>query len=75
MFVVRLPPEMERRLEALAKATGRTKTFHVREAVIGYLDDLEDWHRAVKVLNDVRSGREETVPIEEVMREHGLLAD
>ena len=34
MFVVRLPPEMERRLEALAKATGRTKTFHVREAVI-----------------------------------------
>ena len=31
MLAIRLPAEVESRLEALAKATGRTKTFYARE--------------------------------------------
>ena len=75
MLTLRLPAEMESRLEALAKTTGRAKSFYAKEAIIEYLDDLEDWYRAAKVLEDIRSGREETVPFEDIKREYGLLDD
>ncbi|MBP7950711.1 MAG: TraY domain-containing protein [Verrucomicrobiales bacterium] len=42
MLAIRLAPEIERRLELLAKRTGRTKTFYAREAILEHLDDLED---------------------------------
>jgi RHH-type rel operon transcriptional repressor/antitoxin RelB len=29
-------------LEKLAKKTGRTKTFYAREAILEYLEDIED---------------------------------
>ena len=39
MLAIRLPPEIEARLEALAKKTGRTKTYYVREAILEHLGD------------------------------------
>ena len=41
MLAVRLPRNMEKRLERLAKRTDRTKTDCAREAIIERLDDLE----------------------------------
>ena len=32
MLAIRLPQEIENRLDALAKATGRTKTYYARES-------------------------------------------
>ena len=72
MLVIRLPPEIEERLEALAQATGRTKTFYAREAILEHLDDLEDLYLAEQRLIDIRAGRSKTIPLEEVMRRHGL---
>ena len=72
MLVIRLPPEIEQRLEALAQATGRTKTFYAREAILEHLDDLEDLYLAEQRLIDIRAGRSKTIPLEEVMRRHGL---
>jgi RHH-type rel operon transcriptional repressor/antitoxin RelB len=72
MLAIRLPIEIENRLEALSKATGRTKTFYAREAILEYLDDLEDLYLAKQSLADLRAGRETTVPLEEVMREYGM---
>lgn len=72
MLAIRLPKEIEDRLEALAAATGRTKTFYVREAILEHLDDLEDLYLAEKRLEDIRAGRTETIPLEEVMKEYGL---
>ncbi|PIY76248.1 MAG: hypothetical protein COY84_07005, partial [Piscirickettsiaceae bacterium CG_4_10_14_0_8_um_filter_44_742] len=40
-LAIRLPQEIEVRLEALAKLTGRTKTFFAREALLTHLDELE----------------------------------
>jgi RHH-type rel operon transcriptional repressor/antitoxin RelB len=34
MLAIRLPPEVEARLERLAKRTGRTKTYYAREAAV-----------------------------------------
>jgi len=42
MLAIRLPDDIEKRLEVLAKKTGRTKTYYVREAVIDHLEHLED---------------------------------
>ncbi|OGT42719.1 MAG: anti-toxin [Gammaproteobacteria bacterium RIFCSPHIGHO2_12_FULL_37_34] len=42
MLAIRLPDAIEKRLGALAKKTGRTKTYYVREAVIEHLEELED---------------------------------
>jgi RHH-type rel operon transcriptional repressor/antitoxin RelB len=46
MLAIRLPEELELRLENLAKKTGRTKTFYAREAIVEYIDDLEDYYLA-----------------------------
>jgi RHH-type transcriptional regulator, rel operon repressor / antitoxin RelB len=42
MLAIRLPGEVEKRLEHLAKKTGRTKTYYAREAIIEHLEELED---------------------------------
>ena len=72
MLAIRLPSEIEDRLEALAQATGRTKTFYAREAILEHLDDLEDLYLAEQRLIDVRSGRSKTHSIDEVERDLGL---
>lgn len=68
MLSIQLPNDIETRLEALVRTTGRTKTFHVREALLEYLDDLEDLHLAEQRLLDIRAGRSKTVSLEEVMK-------
>lgn len=43
---IRLEPELESRLDRLAKMTGRTKTYYIREALIQKLEDMEDTYIA-----------------------------
>lgn len=69
---LRLPADIESRLESLARRTGRTKSFFIREAVLEHLDDLEDLYLAERRLRDVLSGRSDTMPLEEVLKRHGL---
>lgn len=72
MLAIRLPSDIEERLERLAKATGRTKTYYAREAILEHLDDLEDLYLAEQRLIDNRAGRSQTYALEEVERELGL---
>ncbi len=72
MLAIRLPADVEERLERLAKATGRTKTFYAREAILEHLDDLEDLYLAERRLIDNRAGKSRTYTLEEVERELGL---
>lgn len=50
MFAIRLPDDVRKRLDVLAKKTGRTKTFYVREAVIDHLEELEDIYLSLERL-------------------------
>jgi RHH-type rel operon transcriptional repressor/antitoxin RelB len=68
VLAVRLPEAIEERLTALAKATGRTKTFYVREAILEHLDDLEDLYLAESRLAKDRPAK----PLEDVMKRYGL---
>lgn len=72
MLAIRLPPDLEERLAALAERTGRTKTFYAREAIMQHIDDLEDLYLAERELKQVRAGRSKAQSLADVMRAHGL---
>jgi RHH-type rel operon transcriptional repressor/antitoxin RelB len=46
MLALRLPPAIEKRLGALAKKTGRTKSYYAREAILRQIEDIEDYYLA-----------------------------
>jgi Predicted DNA-binding protein with an HTH domain len=69
---IRLPDDVSVRLQALAQITGRSKTFYMMEAIREHLDDLEDLYLAEQRLVDIRAGKTQTVPLEEVMKRYGL---
>jgi RHH-type rel operon transcriptional repressor/antitoxin RelB len=60
------------RLDNLAKATGRTKTFYAREAILAYLEDLEDLYLADKSMKALKSGKVKAIPLDQVERNLGL---
>jgi RHH-type rel operon transcriptional repressor/antitoxin RelB len=72
MLALRLPPEIEIRLDELAKRTGRSKSFYAREAILAHLDDMEDVFLAEKRLEDLRQGKTDTVSLDELMQKYGL---
>ncbi|HET7105719.1 MAG TPA: TraY domain-containing protein [Candidatus Acidoferrum sp.] len=72
MLAIRIPASIEKRLEKLARRTGRTKTFYVREAILQHLDELEDLYLAERSLDRIRRGESPTVPLEDVLKRHAL---
>jgi len=58
---VRLPEETYDRLQLLAKKTGRTATYYIREAIEEHLDDLEDIYLAEHALENLKSGKDEII--------------
>ncbi len=72
MLAIRLPKDIELRLDNLAKATGRTKTFYAREAILAYLEDLEDLYLADKGMKSLKGGKVKAIPLDQVERNLGL---
>lgn len=68
MLAIRLPPDIEARLNRLTQETGRTKTALAREAILEHLDDLEDYYLAEA---RARKNRK-TIPLTDVERALGL---
>jgi RHH-type rel operon transcriptional repressor/antitoxin RelB len=65
---IRLEPEVEKRLDFLARQTGRTKAFYLRELITRGMEDLEDYYLAADVLERVRKGEEEILSSAEVRK-------
>lgn len=65
---VRIPTQLEDRLENLAKKTGRTKSYYIRKALEQYLEDAEDYLLAIATLEK----KNPRVSIEEAKRKLGL---
>jgi RHH-type rel operon transcriptional repressor/antitoxin RelB len=68
MLAIRLPDTIEERLNNLAAETGRTKTALAREAIVEFIDDLEDYYLAEA---RARLNRK-TIPLAEVEHKLGL---
>jgi RHH-type transcriptional regulator, rel operon repressor / antitoxin RelB len=68
MLGIRLEPELEEKLDSLAKETGRSKSYYAREAIRQYLEDREDYLKGIAALER----REPTITLEELERRLGL---
>ncbi|ABS63235.1 CopG domain protein DNA-binding domain protein [Parvibaculum lavamentivorans DS-1] len=69
---VRLDAELEARLDLLAKKTGRTRAYYLREIIERGLDEMEDYYLAADVLERVRKGEEKTHSAAKVRKDLGL---
>lgn len=69
---VRLPDEIDARLDELARETGRSKDFYIIKALEEYLEDLEDLYLAEKIMEGVRAGKIKVYSSEEVEKRLGL---
>lgn len=70
MLAIRLPRDIEARLARLARKTGRSKSHYAREAILEYLEDLEDFYLAEERVRGFREAR--TIPLEDLIRRHGV---
>jgi RHH-type rel operon transcriptional repressor/antitoxin RelB len=68
MLGIRLEPELEEKLDSLAKETGRSKSYYARETIRQYLEDHEDYLKGIAALER----REPTITLEELERRLGL---
>lgn len=66
MLAIKLDPETEECLQKLATRTNRTKTFYAREAILAYLDDLEDIYLAEEALNNLATGKSKIITLDEM---------
>ena len=69
-ITLELSPELEARLGAESRAARQTPESLIAVAIEQYLEDLEDYRDAVRISEEVRSGRMKTYSLEEV-RAHG----
>lgn len=68
----RTTPELKSRMDFLAKETHRSTSFYYNLLLEDYLEDLEDIYLSEKILEDIKSGKEKTIPAEEVFAKAGL---
>lgn len=66
---LRLPVEIDERLSRLAAATGRSKSYYLRELVTAGIDDLEYAYGLVTRAEAIRAGQRETRPLDDLMAE------
>jgi RHH-type transcriptional regulator, rel operon repressor / antitoxin RelB len=69
MLAVRIPENLEIALEKASAEDERPKSYFVRKALERYLEDREDYKRAIKVLKESDG---EYVSFEEVVKSCGL---
>ena len=70
MLAVRLDPDLESRLSAVAKRTGRSKSYYARQAILEKIEELEDIALLEEALRDPDAGQR--ISHEQMMRELGL---
>lgn len=69
---VRLPEALEKRLEAFATKTHRSKSYYLRRALEEFLEDQEDYLLASAAWEEhVRTGRK-TISLEEIEKKYQL---
>ncbi len=70
MLAVRLDADLEKRLNAVAKRTGRSKSYYAREALREKIEELEDialLEEALKTYDPAKN-----ITMEQMRRELGL---
>ena len=71
-LVLELPQELRERIEVRSCEVKQKPERFVLMAIEQYLEDLEDYRDAVRISEEVRSGRMKTYSLEEVRAHLGL---
>ena len=68
----RLPPDLKERIDELARKTNRSSSYFYSQLVADHIDELEDIYECISLIEDVKKGKEKTVPLEKVIADYGL---
>lgn len=68
----RLSPDLKARVDNLAKKTNRSSSYFYNQLVTDHIDELEDIYDCLAIIENVKKGKEKTVPLEKVMADYGL---
>lgn len=71
MIAIRLPKEIELRLNTLATSTGRTKSYYVREALLKHLANIENIYMAEKHSQNARAGSVRPTALKPAVKRRG----
>jgi RHH-type rel operon transcriptional repressor/antitoxin RelB len=69
MLSLQLPKEVDLKLDALTKQTGRTKTFYAIQAIVQHIDDLEDYYAGENAYNEWVAEGKKTHSMSEVFEQ------
>lgn len=72
MTGVRLPEELENRLDNLVLKTHRSKSYYIKRAIEDYLNDQEDYLLAAAISERITRGIEKTYTLAELKNGFGL---
>jgi RHH-type rel operon transcriptional repressor/antitoxin RelB len=67
---IRLPRDLADELDALARQTGRSKSYYARQAILELLEDRADYLNAMAILE--RENGQPNLTLDQVKRELGL---
>ena len=62
MLTLNLPEDIENRLEILSLHTGQSKQFYAWEAILEYLDDVEDRYLGTDFIAEESNNNQDTCP-------------
>ena len=65
-ITIRLPDDLAKRYDRLAKKTGRTTSYYMTAALADSIDQFEYEYGILKQAEDFRAGRLETYSLDEV---------
>ena len=72
MLAIRLDEKLSSRLDALARKTGRTKTWYARKAIKAYIDEMEDAALAAAAYEEYLLDGGVSSPLDDVRSRLGL---
>ena len=73
MLGVRLPEDMNKRLEDLVKKTHRSKSYYVKEALASYLESYEEDLKAIATYEEnLKNKTLKTYPLDDIKKRYDL---
>jgi RHH-type rel operon transcriptional repressor/antitoxin RelB len=69
---IQLDPDIDARLEELARATGRSKEFYLKELILQGMEEIEAAYLGALEAEKVRRGESSTWSLDDVMQDLGL---
>ena len=68
----RLSSDLKARVDNLARKTNRSSSFFYNQLVTDHIDEIEDIYDCLAIIENVKKGKDKTVPLEKVMADYGL---